>query len=217
MSATLINKDAFCRSIGLKSNEVAYIHIPCPFPKENRKVHVLPIGKMSYNHIDKTLPILANAVTEIISQHAEEKGIIHCTSFKIAKFLMENVKSTRLITHNSENREQVLAQHKMTAMPSVIVSPSMAEGVDLADDASRFQIICKMPFPPLNDELVKKRMARDKNWYAYQTLKTIIQSLGRSIRNEKDYAATYILDEDWNNFYSRNKSMFSEDFLSLLQ
>jgi ATP-dependent DNA helicase DinG len=217
MSATIINKDAFCRSLGLNINKTGFIHIPCPFPKENRKVHILPVGKMSYSHIDKTLPALTEMVKEILEQHPNEKGIIHAVSYKIAKYLVTNIKSNRLITHTSENREQVLAQHKLTIEPTVLISPSMAEGVDLADDASRFQILCKIPFPPLNDELIKKRMARDSFWYPYQTLKTIIQSLGRSIRNENDYAVSYILDEDWNYFYSKNKFMFSEDFLSILQ
>jgi Rad3-related DNA helicase len=88
----------------------------------------------------------------------------------------------------------------------------MMEGVDLADDASRFQILCKIPFPYLGDLVIKKRMDKNKQWYPYTTAKSIIQSFGRSIRNEKDYAVSYILDSDWERFYSRNKHMFSEDF-----
>ena len=44
------------------------------------------------------------------------------------------------------------------------------------------------------------------------TAKLIIQSFGRSIRNEKDYAVSYILDSDWQRFYSRNITMFPEEF-----
>jgi Rad3-related DNA helicase len=92
----------------------------------------------------------------------------------------------------------------------------MMEGVDLADDASRFQILCKVPFPYLGDEVVKKRMSRDRSWYTYQTVKSIVQSMGRSIRNETDHAVSYILDADWERFYNMNKKMFPEEFTKAL-
>jgi Rad3-related DNA helicase len=88
----------------------------------------------------------------------------------------------------------------------------MTEGVDLVDDASRFQIICKIPYPYLGDKLVVKRMNRWKWWYPLQTAKTIVQSIGRSVRNSTDYAVTYILDSDWNTFYGKNKKYFPDDF-----
>ena len=88
----------------------------------------------------------------------------------------------------------------------------MIEGVDLRDDQSRFQILCKMPFPYIGDKMVEKRMKADPNWYAYQTAKSIIQAFGRSIRNESDYAVSYILDEDWRYFFSSNSRMFPDEF-----
>ena len=64
----------------------------------------------------------------------------------------------------------------------------------------------------MGDEVVKKRMARNKSWYAYQTVKSIIQSLGRSVRNETDHAVSYIIDSDWERFYKNNKYMFPPEF-----
>ena len=55
-------------------------------------------------------------------------------------------------------------------------------------------------------------MNKWKWWYPLQTAKTIVQSVGRSIRTETDHAVTYILDEDWNRFYGRNKAIFPKDF-----
>jgi Rad3-related DNA helicase len=88
----------------------------------------------------------------------------------------------------------------------------MTEGVDLAGDASRFQVLCKIPYPFLGDKLVKKRMHKWKWWYPFQTTKTIIQSIGRSIRSEDDTAVTYILDSDWGKFYRINATLFPDDF-----
>ena len=88
----------------------------------------------------------------------------------------------------------------------------MTEGVDLKDDISRFQIICKVPYPYLGDKLVKKRMYKWRWWYPLQTAKSIVQSVGRSVRSAEDHAVTYILDDDWNRFFSKNSHMFPEDF-----
>ena len=114
--------------------------------------------------------------------------------------------------HDSTNREEVLRKHMTGATPTVLLSPSMTEGVDLVDDASRFQIICKIPYPYLGDKLVKKRMNKWRWWYALQTTKTIVQSVGRSIRSEEDHAVTYILDSDFSRFYQRNTYLFPESF-----
>lgn len=212
MSATIINKDVFCRSLGVKNDDVAFITIPSPFPIENRPVHYLPIGSMSKTKIDRTLPLMVEAVKMIIDQHPNEKGIIHTANYKVSQYLVEKLKSDRILTHNSTTRELSLRRHITSSKPTVIVSPSMLEGVNLSDDASRFQIICKIPFPYLGDQVVKKRMESDKFWYTFQTIKSIIQGLGRSIRHENDHAVSYILDSDWFRFYLYNKKMFPLEF-----
>lgn len=212
MSATVVDKDVFCASIGLPANEVSYLRIPSPFPVKNRPIHCLPVGSMSKDSIDKSLPVLVEAIKMLMEKHPNEKGIIHSTNYKIAKYLQENIKSNRILSHDSSNRDIVLKKHIECSEPTILLSPSMMEGVDLADKSSRFQILCKIPFPYLGDLVIKKRMERNKLWYPYMTAKLIIQSFGRSIRNEKDYAISYILDSDWQRFYSRNITMFPEDF-----
>jgi len=93
----------------------------------------------------------------------------------------------------------------------------MTEGIDLHGDNGRFQIICKVPFPYLGDKLVRKRMNKWKWWYPLQTAKTIVQAVGRSVRSDDDHAVTYILDSDWQRFYSINKSLFPANFRESLQ
>ncbi len=212
MSATVVDKDVFCASIGLPASEVSYLRIPSPFPVKNRPIHCLPVGSMSKDSIDKSLPVLVEAIKMLMEKHPNEKGIIHSTNYKISKYLQENIKSNRILSHDSSNRDIVLKKHIECSEPTILLSPSMMEGVDLADKSSRFQILCKIPFPYLGDLVIKKRMERNKLWYPYMTAKLIIQSFGRSIINEKDYADSYILDSDWQRFYSRNITMFPEEF-----
>jgi len=212
MSATIINKEAFCEVLGIKQSDCAFISIPSPFPIENRPIFFSPIGSMSMKSIDRSLPNLVLAVKAILEQHANEKGIIHCHSYKVANYIKKNIRSRRLLSHDSTNRDKILFDHINSKKPTVLLSPSMTEGVDLKGDSSRFQIICKVPYPYLGDKLIRKRMNKWKWWYPLQTLKVIIQSVGRSVRSKDDQAITYVLDSDWERFYSRNRELFPNDF-----
>jgi hypothetical protein len=78
MSATIVDKQVFCESLGLKMTDVAYLTIPSPFPVENRPIHYIPAGSMSKSTIDKTLPVVAETVRMLLEKHSNEKGIIHC-------------------------------------------------------------------------------------------------------------------------------------------
>jgi len=214
MSATILDKKAFCQLLGIDAENCNYLSLPSPFPIENKPIIPVGIGRMSAQHIDNSLPKLAKAVESIIEEHKNQKGIIHCHSYKIAHFLRKNIRKgkSRLIYHTSEDRDEALERHKNSTKPTILLSPSMTEGVDLKDDLSRFQIICKVPYPYLGDKLIRKKMNKWKWWYPLQTSKTIIQSVGRSVRSKDDYATTYILDDDWQKFFNMNYRFFPEDF-----
>ena len=216
MSATIIDKKTFCQTLGIKEDDCSFISMPSPFDPKNRPVIFSPTGSMSAKNIDNTLPKLVRAISEILLHHDNDKGIIHCKTFKIANFIKNNIKSKRIIIHDSSNRDEMLQKHINSKHPTVILSPSMTEGVDLKDDSSRFQIICKVPYPYLGDKLVKKRMNKFPRWYNLQTAKSIVQAAGRSVRNKDDYAATYILDSDFERFLNRNYDLFSADFHSCI-
>ncbi len=217
MSATILDKKAFTESVGIPADKAAFISLPSPFPVENRPVIYSGIGKMSSKTIDDTLPRMVQAVKAILEQHKNDKGIIHCHSYKVANYIKKNIRNTRLLIHNSENREKILEKHMRAKKATVLISPSMTEGVDLKGDLSRFQIICKVPYPYLGDKLVRKKMNKWKWWYPLQTAKTIVQATGRSVRSNEDTAVTYILDSDFEMFYNRNRSMFPKGFKESLQ
>jgi Rad3-related DNA helicase len=216
LSATIIDIDSFCLSVGIKKDEVAYLRLPSTFPIENRRVHVMPVGSMSRKNFDETMPMMVRLIKEILRQHSSDKGIIHATTFKIAQYLNQHLQDERVLVHDSSNRNEVLRFHLTVREPTVLLSPSMTEGVDLAGDKSRFQIICKIPYPYIGDVVVASKMQTQPAWYEYQTAKTIIQALGRSVRNERDFAASYILDSDWLRFYAKNSHMFPPDFDSTI-
>jgi ATP-dependent DNA helicase DinG len=212
MSATIVDVDRFSQLCGI-TGKAGSIKIPCPFPIENRPIIYSGAGKMSAREIDKTLPKLVKTVKAIMDEHKNDKGIIHCRSYKIAWYIKRNIRSSRFLIHDSSNRDEVLQQHISSTKPTILLSPSMTEGVDLKGDLSRFQIVCKVPFPFLGDKLIRKKMNKWDWWYDLQTAKTIIQSVGRSVRSETDTAVTYILDSSWERFFNKNKALFGPEFL----
>jgi len=212
MSATIISHEGFMETIGLEDSKTLKIKQGSPFDPKNNPIIYSPAGSMSANNINKTLPILKEMVKSILANHKNEKGIIHTHNTKIAKFLHESLRDKRLILAVGSNREESLDKHIKSKGSTVLISPSMAEGVDLKGDLSSFQIICKVPFPYLGDKVTRKKMNKWKWWYNTQTVRTIVQSLGRSIRSENDKAVTYILDGDFSKIKSKSSEKFPENF-----
>ena len=215
MSATIISHEGFCLTLGLPFDKVVSVKEESPFPPENRPVFFTPAGSMSFKNIDKTLPVTVEMINSILSHHKDEKGIIHTHSIKISNYIKNNVSKKyrdRIIVAYGDTRDEMLKKHNNSKKPTVLLSPSMAEGVDLKGDLSKFQIICKIPFPYLGDKVVKKKMAKWDWWYDVSTVRTIIQSIGRSIRSESDTAVTYILDGDWKRLYNKSKNLLPKDF-----
>ena len=207
MSATILNADTFAASLGIPKDQYESISIPSPFPIENRPIINAAVGSMSAKNIEASLPQLKKALQAIMQEHKNEKGIVHCHTYRIANYLKKNIRgklAKRILIHDSRNRDEVLKQHMTSKEPTVLLSPSMTEGVDLKGDLSRFQVICKVPYPWLGDPIVRKRMNKFPNWYPLKTATTIVQAVGRSVRNSEDTAITYILDSDWSRFYKIN-------------
>ena len=74
------------------------------------------------------------------------------------------------------------------------MSPSLAYGTDLPDELGRFQIVVKLPYPPLGSKRIKTLFDKDKVWYKNKMLTTLIQSCGRCTRHSNDHSDTFILD-----------------------
>ena len=142
MSATIISHEGFSLTLGLPFNETLSIKEGSPFPVENRPIIFSSCGSMSFKNLQSTLPNMIKAIDSILDNHKNEKGIIHTHSIKIAesiyKKLSRKYKNRILIAFGSD-RDKILKKHMTSKIPTVLLSPSMAEGVDLKGDLSKFQ------------------------------------------------------------------------------
>lgn len=220
LSATIGDVDVFCRELGISRSEVNYVEVDSDFPAENSPVVFCPVCKMGYSDIDRNMPQIVAAVAEIMRAHGTEKGIIHSANYKIteaiAKMLPADQRS-RLIHRNMSNlqsisNQKMVEKHLQETRPTVLLSPSLGVGTDLADDSSRWQIIVKMPFPSLGDPRISVKSDLESDWYQNRTWLSIMQSSGRSTRHREDHSISYVLDGSVNFWYGKVKSKLPKWF-----
>ena len=194
LSGTILDKNMFCQLNGLDVTKSAYYRIQSPFDVNNRKVYYLPVGKMSYKQKEETFEKYIPYIKKILKKYYNKKGIIHTNSFELANKIKDNIDDSRLVYHDSTNKDEVLNEHKRTDKPTVIVSPSMDTGVSFDGDYARFQIIAKIPYPSLASKKNKMRQKMNQEWYSYKTCASLQQACGRIVRSKEDSGDTIIID-----------------------
>ncbi len=94
MSATILDKDAFCKSLGLAPEEVKFIQVPSDFPLQNRPIIPLNIAYLNSDSLklQEVQIKIAWAINNLMTLHRNDKGIIHTTSYKQLEFMFrENI------------------------------------------------------------------------------------------------------------------------------
>lgn len=217
MSGTILDKKMFAYLNGLEPKLCTYFNVDSPFAVKNRKIKYIKVGKMSFNEKKDTWIRQQPVLEKIFNKHKDEKGIIHVSSYELVDWFKKKYgNDKRFLFPTAEDKDVVLFKHTQSKEPTVLVSPSMMNGVDLKDDLSRFQIILKIPYPNLKSNRVKKRMSDLKDWYGYKTVTDLIQSYGRSVRNDEDYAITYILDSNFSNILQFNYKLLPDWFINAI-
>lgn len=214
MSATILDVNIMCDSLGIDKDDIYATRLNSNFPVKNRPIYFNSAGNMSYKNIRDTLPKMLNKIESICKDYNDHKGIIHTHNFNIANYILDNcsvhLRERLLFQNDFSDKDQMLNVHA-NSKNSIIIAPAMHEGLDLKNDLSRFQVICKVPYPGLNNNpQLKRRMELSNDYYQYLAALKLIQSIGRSVRSKKDWADTYILDECFKSFFNRSKKMFPQ-------
>ncbi|WP_296864654.1 helicase C-terminal domain-containing protein [uncultured Methanobrevibacter sp.] len=217
MSATVGGKIAFEENIGIKytSTKVSKMsRVPSTFDFSKSPIKVFTKYKMTYEKKDYSFEQLKPLIYKLINKFEGKKGLIQTGSYKNAKELYytspPEIKKRLLIYNDSKEKNIMLKKHK-ASKDTIIIGPSLAEGIDLPDDLCRFIIILKVPYPTLTSKLVKAKMKLFPNWYASTTSNIIIQGIGRGNRNKTDYCQTFILDGCFKRLYNETKEQYSPE------
>lgn len=213
-SATIVDFKRYAEELGIDAAHT--VRRNSPFDLSRRPIFDMGTADMSYKKIDESLPKIADEVRRILRERPDQKGLIHTGSYKVQKYLQDQFSnSSRCYFPGPGERQEAIEKHFSSKEPTVLFSPSMTEGIDGKGDALRFQVVCKLPYPSLADRRVKIKADRSYAWYQYQTLKTLIQAVGRGMRSEDDWCDNYVLDAGFSKFIS--KSQAPKDFIASIR
>ena len=219
-SAYLGHRTVLAEYFGLDEDGVRMFATGSPFSLEQRPIVYRPVGALSQATRARLEPALFAEVAAILAAHPRDKGLVHVASYEAGRRLVHDLnaraprESRRLLWIDSAaGKAGALQHHRASVLPTVLVSPSLREGVDLPDDFLRFQVLTKLPYPDLGDPWTAARRARDPRWYAVETAKALVQAYGRSCRHAGDHGVTYVLDEQFGRFLQRYRVLLPEWFL----
>ena len=218
MSATIGDPDTFARETSFKNYE--YYKLPIVFDYSKSPIFYVPDFKMSYKEKDTSFPYITKMIYNIINMYAGKRGIIQTGSYSFAKQLKDNlpsdVQKRVLLYEDSIGKQDNLETYKYST-DKILIGPSLVEGLSLNDDLCRFQIIMKVPYPSLADKFISAKRDFNPLWYSETTSISVLQGVGRGVRNEKDWCVTFILDGCFNNLLSSCRSMFPQEFIDRIQ
>jgi ATP-dependent DNA helicase DinG len=221
MSAT-ISKDYITETLKIDPSKVAFIKVPPTFPKEHKQIVFFNTQNLNFRSMqdEKTVQTLCKNVERIVKKHItdySENGIILTPSFVLTEKLANAIRAAKIPVKVFEHTkgmkaDDVLESFKKSKVPSVVISPSIYEGIDLPGDLSRFQIIVKAPFPSLAEKRMKYILDNHPNIYNLLTIQKIVQGGGRSVRSMDDYAVTYILDSNAQRLFNNPLNVWKDEF-----
>lgn len=217
-SATVGSKESFEENCGIRytdSKDCIMEKIPSGFDFSKSPIIFFSRYKMSMREQDKSLPYIRDVIFQILrNKFSNEKGIIQTGSYAIAKKIFDcappDIQSRMLLYRGSRDKNDKIELHKILDN-TILVGPTLNQGIDLPGDLCRFIIICKVPYPSLGSQLVRSKCELFPSWYNSTTSTEIIQGIGRGVRFNGDYCQTYILDGCFMRLYKETKDQYSPE------
>ena len=219
-SAYLGRRETVADAFRLPVDALRAFAVPSPFALEQRPLVYRPAARLSKTTLPVAEPAVFDEVAAILGAHPAEKGLIHAASYAATQRLLRHLSERApaqarriILAETASAKPRALGQHRDSVQATVLLSPSLREGVDLPDDFLRFQIITKVPYPDLGDPWTAARRARDPRWYAMETAKALVQAYGRACRHAGDSGVTYILDAQFETFVAKCRVLLPPWFL----
>jgi len=222
MSAT-IDEDYLNRTMKIPKEQMKFIQSPNIFDKENKTVVFCNHDFMNFEKMNSEgfINSINQKIFQILTEHLDERGIILTTNFKLSKqigeFLKKKFKENKIdmqvIIHTSKKPlKDLLEEFKDTKKPTILLSPSIFEGVDLPNDESRFQIFVKAPFYSLGSKRIQFIANNYADIYQKMTVYRLIQGAGRSTRSEDDWCVNYFLDSHLTRLFFSEHNLWQNEF-----
>ena len=221
MTATI--SEQFVNTSLQTAGKIGYVKADMAFNPAQKPIMFLSNTKLNYQAMQDpaTLHWLAECVANIAGSEdfANERGLVFVPSFKLGEQIITILNRKRLyrgkiyLHKSGEKIKDIVDKFKQHPRGgAILISPSIFEGVDFADDYSRFQIVTKAPYPSMGDARIKFIANNHSLYYNASTLQTIIQAFGRSIRNPEDFAHTFVLDGAVKQLFESKHNIWANQF-----
>jgi hypothetical protein len=137
-------------------------------------------------------------IDQIVGSRLDRKGIIHTTSYKQAKIIMQNSKWSDIMFFNTpDNTRSIVEKFKAADPPAVLVSPSVSTGFYFPVDKCQYQIITKVPFPNTDSAVIKAGRELDPDYTFHWAMQTLCQAYGHGNGSETDVCEMMVIDENF--------------------
>lgn len=214
MSATIGDPEAFSHDVAIAGKKF-YLRMPSVFDYTMSPIFFIKDYELSYRKKDYSLPYIIKMIDGALNMYKDYRGIIQTGSYAFAKALKDGLSkenAKRIILYeDSASKSESLELYKISEN-RVLVGPSLIEGLSFDDDLCRFQIIMKVPYPSLTDKFISAKMNYDKQWYSNTTAISILQGVGRGVRNMNDWCVTFIVDGCFLRLFQMSYKMFPPEF-----
>lgn len=202
MSATIGDPRAYAKIMGIK--DARFIRMDNMFDFKDSPIVFVNRHKLTYREREVSLPKVVKILDQILKKHEGQRGIIHTGSYQFTNYIKKNSMNLfRLIDYEGSKEKADTLELFEKKENSIIMGPSLLEGLDLKDGLSRFQIFFKVPYPSLADPLIKAKLNTSNEWYNWKTGVNVQQGIGRSVRSIDDWAITYVIDASFMNLINK--------------
>jgi Rad3-related DNA helicase len=217
MSATIGPMDI--EKMGLSSRRVFYVDVSSPIPVERRPILFQPIGNMSYSSQDENIEKLAQELLALADHH-QTKGFVHAP-YSLAKKLKPFLSSDKRFIFHGRGDDKQEKYDKFYAMPlesgAVMIGSGMHEGLDLKYGVAEWQALTKVPYPSLADPAMRHIAEEDPDYYNWYVSKDVMQASGRICRAPDDEGITYLLDSQFESWYSKYSNSLPDWFTQAVE
>lgn len=209
LSATLEPFDFYRKTLGIPEDRASELSLPSPFPRENRKIVVVPGVDTTYRHRAQHYDAIAQSVVEI-AESANGNVLALFPSYAFLREVADRMPATR---KNVLLQRSDMTDYERSAMLDVLrlrpregtlilaVSGGMyAEGIDYQGDMLSGVIVVGPALPQVSFEQELLKAHYDEHYgagfefaYLIPGMTRVVQSAGRVIRSENDVGVIALL------------------------
>lgn len=229
------------KNAGLFPNEFQYIdYQQSPFPVSNRMIFIpsdaprvtertmeRELGSLyknadhleffSVNRLFRSRILASQAFLIQRLYQMFGRVLVHTWNNKLAFLLFAALNELKVpVVFPRERPTEEIQEWAVSGEDSVLVTAAAKEGVDLAYERARVQVILKLPVPNQRDPYVSMIRSRFPEYHNYLIASALVQQAGRVVRARDDWGFTIIYDSMAREFINKHPTYFPRYFREAL-